>query len=372
VLKVIDTRKSNTPVHVGKHPRLPFALCKNHWTPSGSILTPIGRHETRHEAEVAMMSIVRRPYRTVMVAAIALAASHGASAATINVTDQWFSLSGPAANDLQQAPPNFVNGSALDNGEPIISNGSAFDDTTNSSGQVALDWWQTGNGVNTISGPTPITTTSGSTFAVNSNAASLNPGNYSEVETISFTNALSGAQPLTLQSDGDVVMFLNGSEILSEQDTDANYFASIGEALVSGTNTLQVFAAWKSNQSPQLIVDPTFTSSAPATPEPSTWAMIGIGGAFLGWTAYRRKRSPLQQALAAADEDIVTIPLSRLTEARRNLVIGRNQGARNVTLAILGCTLASLGIGACGLWYSATSATEAAAAPATYTVTLDR
>jgi hypothetical protein len=84
----------------------------------------------------------------------------------------------------------------------------------------------------------------------------------------------------------------------------------------------------------------TITSATLAGETPSfTMAMLGFGA--LAFAGFRRKRS-----------DIAAIPHSKLSEAQRNLTVSRNQGPRNVTLAIVACTLASLGIGALGLWSS--------------------
>jgi hypothetical protein len=99
----------------------------------------------------------------------------------------------------------------------------------------------------------------------------------------------------------------------------------------------------------------TITSATLAGESPSfTMAMIGL--AALAIAASRRKRSALKQELDQGGEDIVTIPHSRLSEAKRNLTVSRNQGPRNVTLAIVACTLASLGIGAVGLLYESGTA----------------
>jgi PEP-CTERM motif len=317
MLSIINSNLPGALKSIGHDSEKPFALVESY---GPGLSSTVDRFATKYEAVQQLEFRVRRPYAVAMSAAVLLMISgYSASAGVVNISDQWFSISpnSEAGQDLQQAPPNFVNGSALDNGAPVISNGAAFDDTTNSNGQVALDWWTSGNGVNTISGPTPVATTSGSTFDVNSNATSLNPGDYSEVETISFTNALSGAQPLTLQSDASVVMFLNGAEILSEQDTGANYFNSIDEALTPGTNVLQIFAAWKGNQSPQLIVDPTFSVpvvTAPATPEPSTWALCGIGFGVIGLMYRRRSKQARLSSAMVSPAEIETVRLYR----RRN------------------------------------------------------
>jgi hypothetical protein len=59
VLTVIDTRKPDAPAHLHKHPYYPFVLCRG---PDEAHLTQVGLHTTRHEAEIAMLSIVRVGY----------------------------------------------------------------------------------------------------------------------------------------------------------------------------------------------------------------------------------------------------------------------------------------------------------------------
>jgi hypothetical protein len=128
-----------------------------------------------------------------------------------------------------------------------------------------------------------------------------------------------------------------------------------------------MFLAASHGASAATITSATLAGESPAL----TMAMLGFGA--LAFAASRRKRSALQQALDQGVEDLVSIPPSRFDEAKRNLIVRRNQGAKAVTLSIVACTLAALSIGACGLWYGATSATEAAAAtPASYVITSAR
>jgi hypothetical protein len=46
----------------------------------------------------------------------------------------------------------------------------------------------------------------------------------------------------------------------------------------------------------QLILDVTTATVAPAVPEPSTWAMMLLGFAGIGFMAYRRKLKPALMA----------------------------------------------------------------------------
>ena len=290
MLTVIDTRSADCPSHIPSHPRLRYVLARNHWTPRGEILTPVGRHETRHEAEVAMQTIVRRPYIAAMTAALALTAStYSAKAATVNVTNQWYSITGGEAGDMSQAPPQFVQGASLQNGAPLISNGSAYFSSVSNG---ALEWWTPGF-VSAFNGPAATAALQGNSFDVNSNGnASVTGGDFSESETITFTNAVSEVTPLTISTNAEsAVIFLNGTEI----NATSNGVESIGELLRAGTNTIQVFAAWNGGElggaTPFMQVDPAFTSAAvTAAPEASTWVMCGIGAAFLGYAGHKRRK----------------------------------------------------------------------------------
>jgi hypothetical protein len=47
---------------------------------------------------------------------------------------------------------------------------------------------------------------------------------------------------------------------------------------------------------PQIFLGPNFTFGAGAVPEPSTWAMMILGFAGIGFMAYRRKLKPVLMA----------------------------------------------------------------------------
>jgi hypothetical protein len=61
--------------------------------------------------------------------------------------------------------------------------------------------------------------------------------------------------------------------------------ANFGVSLAGVTNTLVTFASMEDlDHPPELVI-----SMSPAVPEPSTWAMLLIGFAGIGFAGYRRR-----------------------------------------------------------------------------------
>ena len=92
---------------------------------------------------------------------------------------------------------------------------------------------------------------------------------------------------------GNIVGYLNGVQVGSVlystsvegwTDVVAN-FSDVDQVVISG---------------PTFLIDDTTVNGISAVPEPSTWAMMLIGFAGVGFMAYRRSRKDQGLALAAA------------------------------------------------------------------------
>jgi hypothetical protein len=291
MLKVIDTRRSDAPAQLHKHPRLPFAVCRG---PDEAHLTQIGLHETRHEAESAMMSIVRRPYVAAMVGAIALA-SAPASAATVSI--QYSQLSQNDIGDLQAGSPQLA--SALGpNGLPVAVLGSGGMITSSDLGAAnQIEWWSNGYA---FPGPTPTPNVVNTASSIDVNAFPWTANGYQNgwygVEvTANFTAATSGVEELSVSSNGFDALYLNGQLV---DESGGNQ--TIAETIKAGANVLTAFYI-DEGQAPFFSFDPSLPqASAAATPEASTFAMLMAGFAGLGWLAYRKRHTP-RLASAFAD-----------------------------------------------------------------------
>jgi hypothetical protein len=139
------------------------------------------------------------------------------------------------------------------------------------------------------------------------------PG-YAATKSISFTNDVSAAVfsylPLPLNDgagsqDTTFATYLNGSLVDSfsvtangvNYDTSGKYYGFQNSLF----DELRITVPFESNPnaSPHgfMLDNLLFNAATPAVPEPSTWAMLLLGFAGIGFMAYRRKARP---ALAAA------------------------------------------------------------------------
>jgi hypothetical protein len=105
----------------------------------------------------------------------------------------------------------------------------------------------------------------------------------------SFTNlsppaGSNSTNPMGINDAGQIVgYYTTSTAILNFVETDGSF-----SNLTFGSNLL--FAHDIDNAGD--VVGSFFLNSAPAVPEPSTWAMLLIGFAGIGFAAYRRKNEP--------------------------------------------------------------------------------
>jgi hypothetical protein len=104
--------------------------------------------------------------------------------------------------------------------------------------------------------------------------------------TLTFTGSVDDNILIYLGQNGTYTLYPTNPEDLSNQ---AAYSFTDSISLAIGTYNLEVFYADRSSTQASLTLDAAFTA---AVPEASTWAMMMLGFASVGFMAYRRKRGP--------------------------------------------------------------------------------
>ena len=195
--------------------------------------------------------------------------------------------------------PNVAIGSALGpDGLPVVNSGSPgiseFNPTTDE-----ITWWSpamnkavlfTGSGTVTI----PYAS---SMYPLNSTGSNDSAAFETAVFKGTFNLAGPGSVNFTVNSDDDAFVYLNG--VLIGQNPGIHPISGTtfyGNGL-NGSNTLEIFYADREQTGAYLSVGASVTLTA-AVPEASTWAMMLLGFAGIGFLAYRRKQNGLELRLA--------------------------------------------------------------------------
>jgi hypothetical protein len=93
---------------------------------------------------------------------------------------------------------------------------------------------------------------------------------------------------LTLAAGGGSVTLLEGQTATSYAE-DSFTFIGTGTGTGSGSDTISI--SGQTTPSDWFVDDITLSTVTSAVPEPSTWAMLILGFAGVGFMAYRKKRS---------------------------------------------------------------------------------
>ena len=104
-----------------------------------------------------------------------------------------------------------------------------------------------------------------------------------------FDAPAGGSVTFTLGSDDDAWVFLNGKLVVDWRHPGGHAPPTTISDLVAGTNTVEVFFADRHTVQAALTFDADVTLS-PSVPEASTWAMMLIGFAGVGFAAFQRGR----------------------------------------------------------------------------------
>jgi hypothetical protein len=185
--------------------------------------------------------------------------------------------------------PNVALGSALGpDGLPVVNSGSPGITEFNASHEIT--WWSptmnsavhfTGSGVVSL----PF---SSDMFPVNSLGTNDTAGFETAVLNGTFTLASAGTVHFTVGSDDDAFVYLNGILIGSNPGIHGLSDVTFAGSANAGVNSLEIFYADREQVAAHLDVSADVTLTAPV-PEPSTWAMMILGFAGVGFMAFRRK-----------------------------------------------------------------------------------
>lgn len=172
------------------------------------------------------------------------------------------------------------------NGLPV-NHGNVVD--TNPSTNEIL-WW-TPSAINGVSH-----TGSGS-FAVDGNVYGMyapsstgsNDGTYFETAILSgYVTGKGGDVQLSVTSDDDLFVYLNGQYVGGEPGVHGAYATTIDLGDLTGSNPIKIFYADRAQTGAYLGLG--VTGGVTGVPELSTWGMLLIGFAGLGFAGYRTSR----------------------------------------------------------------------------------
>jgi fibro-slime domain-containing protein/MYXO-CTERM domain-containing protein len=180
-------------------------------------------------------------------------------------------------------------------GLPVESAPGTFQDV-NAAGELL--WWTPQPGLVTPGTSFVYPTNPTLPFDISSNFFPNGPGG-SNGDDVGFTSAIlsgtfdapaGGSVTFTLGSDDDAWVFLNGQLVVDNGGVHADTPAPTTiSGLMAGTNTVEVFFADRHTVQAALTFDADVTLR-PSAPEASTWTMMLMGFAGLGFAAVRRRR----------------------------------------------------------------------------------
>jgi fibro-slime domain-containing protein len=241
---------------------------------------------------------------TMVAAALALAgvalAPNAYAAGSVSASYWTLTSTNPdTGGDITGVVTGLVKSTLGPDGLPVESTPGTFQDV-NAAGELL--WWTPQPGLVTAGTSFAYPTNPTLPFDISSNFFPDGPGG-SNGGDIGFTSAIlsgtfvapaGGSVTFTLGSDDDAWVFLNGQLVVDNGGVHADSPAPTKVSdLIDGTNTVEVFFADRHTVQAALTFDADVTLS-PSVPEASTWAMMLLGFAGLGFAAvhHARKAAP--------------------------------------------------------------------------------
>jgi fibro-slime domain-containing protein len=184
-------------------------------------------------------------------------------------------------------------------GLPVESTPGLFGDVN---GAGELLWWSP-DGVNVTAGSSnfadgvySLPFNVPSNFFANGGSNGGANGYISTELKATFTAPLGGTVTFNLGSDDDSWIFLNGNLVADNGGVHAfqNISFPVTTGLIDGTNTVVVFQVDRHVVQSGLYFDANVMLNS--VPEPSTWAMMGLGFAALGFAGYRARKTSVSIA----------------------------------------------------------------------------
>jgi hypothetical protein len=241
---------------------------------------------------------LKAAFATVTVAS-ALMTSSGAALAdgvTATLSATYFEVSGASPDPDFNVfnTPNVAAGSALGpNGFPVVTSPFGINDVGPGN---QITWWSPTFNSNVVgTGTGTITLPYGSNMYP-PNSTGTNDGTFFETAYFKGNFTLSSAEAVEFQlgSDDDSFIYVDG--VLIGQNPGVHGVTNVdftSAVLPAGMNSIEVFYADRhqvgaflslSLETSGVVITP------PGTPEPSTWAMLLVGFAGLGFAGYRQSR----------------------------------------------------------------------------------
>ena len=212
--------------------------------------------------------------------------------------DACCSSASPTTPSNPATLPIIMSGSGLVGGLPVVT---AASNVADQSGSHQILWWTPG-GTPTVtsegSAIIPLPTAGINMFAPHNSGSS--DATYFETAIVTGTITGNGSTPttLTVSSDDDALVYLNGSYIGGNPGVHGVETTNFNLGNLNGSDSLEIFYADRAQDGAVLGIDVTGATISGA-PEPASWALMLLGVGGIG-AAMRMSRRKSDAALATA------------------------------------------------------------------------